>query len=211
MFDLDGTLLDTIDDLTDAMNAALRACGLPARSAAECKYFVGDGVRNYALRAMPEDRRDEATLAKVVQLYVEAYRKNWDRKTRPYEGIADLLDALVARGLSIVVYSNKPDDFTHLTVTKLLPKWKFAAVVGAREGVPNKPDPSAAIAIAAKLGISTSQFVYVGDTNTDMKTANGAGMFPVGALWGFRTAEELLANGAKALIEKPIELLRVIE
>jgi phosphoglycolate phosphatase len=211
LFDLDGTLLDTIEDLTDAMNAALAAVGCPPVTIAQCKYFVGDGVRNFALRALPEGRRDEATLAKIMPIYRQAYMTNWDRKTLPYEGIPELLDALTARGLKFVVYSNKPDEFANLTVRKLLPRWDFAAIVGAREGVANKPDPTAAIEIARRLAIPPERFVYVGDTNTDMKTAVAAGMFPVGALWGFRTADELLANGAKALIKRLIELLAVLD
>lgn len=211
LFDLDGTLLDTIDDLTDAMNAALSACGLPTHTVDACKYFVGDGVRNFALRALPQDHRDEATLAKVIPLYRDAYSKNWDNKTRPYEGVGELLDALAARGLKLIVYSNKPDKFTNLTVRKLLPRWPFVAIVGARESWPNKPDPSAALDIVAKLGLSPREVVYVGDTSTDMKTAVAAGMYAVGALWGFRTADELTASGAKALIAKPTELLPLLK
>ncbi len=131
LFDLDGTLLNTIDDLADAMNASLAACGLPTHTVAECKYFVGDGVRNFALRLLAPDVRDEATLAKVIALYRDAYSRNWDNKTRPYEGIPELLDALAARGLAMIVYSNKPDEFTNLTVKKLLARWRFAAIVGA--------------------------------------------------------------------------------
>jgi phosphoglycolate phosphatase len=207
LFDLDGTLLNTIDDLADAMNAALAACGLPTHTAAQCKYFVGDGVRNFAVRSLPPDRRDEATLGKIIPLYRDAYSKNWDNKTRPYEGVPELLDALAARRLRLIVYSNKPDDFTNLTVRKLLAKWEFAAIVGARENFPNKPDPSASLDILGKLHLSPAEVVYVGDTGTVMRTANAAGMFAVGALWGFRTAKELLDNGAKALIEQPTDLL----
>jgi phosphoglycolate phosphatase len=210
LFDLDGTLLDTIEDLTEAMNAALTAAGLPTHTAAECKYFVGDGVRNFALRSLPEDRRDEATLAKIVPAYRDAYSKNWDRNTRPYDGVPELLDELERRGMAIVVYSNKPDEFTNLTVKKLLARWRFAAIIGAREGWPNKPDPSAAMDIAAKLKLAPADFVYVGDTNTDMQTANAAGMYAVGAMWGFRTPDELKSAGAKILIERPTDLLKLL-
>jgi phosphoglycolate phosphatase len=207
LFDLDGTLLNTIDDLADAMNAALAACGLPTRTASECKYFVGDGVRCFAQRALPPDRRDEATLGKIISLYSDAYSKNWGNKTRPYEGIPELLDALAARRLKAIVYSNKPDEFTNLTVRKLLAKWEFAAIVGARENFPNKPDPKASLDILGKLGLRPAEVVYVGDTGTDMQTATAAGMFAAGALWGFRTAKELLENGAKILLERPTDLI----
>lgn len=211
LFDLDGTLLDTIDDLTDSMNVALAAFGLPTHTADACKYFIGDGVRNFVLRALPPEKRDDATVAAVVARYRESYGSNWANKTRPYPGVEPLLDVLFSRGLKVVVYSNKPDDFTQLTVKKLLPRWSFDAIVGARENWPHKPDPSAAIDIAARLGVPTGRFVYVGDTNTDMQTANSAGMYAVGALWGFRTADELRANGAKVLIAHPIDLLGVLD
>jgi phosphoglycolate phosphatase len=181
---------------------------LPTHTAEECKYFVGDGVRSFALRSLPPNRRDEATLGKIIPLYRDAYSQNWDSKTRPYEGVPELLDALAARGLKLIVYSNKPDEFTNLTVRKLLPKWEFATIVGARESWPNKPDPSASLDILGKLGLKPAEVVYVGDTGTDMQTATAAGMFAVGALWGFRTAKELLENGAKAMIERPMDLLK---
>jgi len=211
LFDLDGTLLDTIEDLTDSMNAALAAMGLPARTCTQCKYFVGDGVRNFAIRAAGVGHCDEAAVGKLIEIYTQAYSKNWASKTRPYDGIAELLDALTARGLKMVVYSNKPDDFTQLCVRKLLPRWNFAAVTGAREGVPNKPDPTAALEIARRLAVAPAEFIYLGDTNTDMKCANSAGMFAAGALWGFRTADELLANGAKVLVKHPAEILGLLE
>jgi phosphoglycolate phosphatase len=212
LFDLDGTLLDTIEDLTEAMNQALSACGLPTHTATECKHFVGDGVRNFVLRAMPADRRsDQAAVNRVAALYRQAYSKNWDRRTRPYEGIPQLLDELTARRLAMVVYSNKPDDFTNLTVSKLLPRWQFAAVIGHRKGYNHKPDPAAALEVARRLRLRPEQFLYVGDTGTDMRTAVAAGMFPVGALWGFRDATELTANGAKVLIARPLELLELLK
>lgn len=211
LFDLDGTLLNTIDDLTDAMNAALAEIGCPPRTVAQCKYLVGDGVRNFCTRALPEDRRDAATVDKLLPIYRNAYAARWDKKSKPYEGVPELLDGLFARKFTVVVYSNKPDEFTTKAVAKLLPKWQFAAVVGARPGVPHKPDPSAALNIAGKLGIAPARFVYVGDTNTDMRTATSAGMFAVGALWGYRTAQELLDSDAKALIEKPLDLLKIID
>ena len=173
--------------------------------------FVGDGVKNFASRALPDDRRDDATLAKMLPVYAEAYGKNWANKTRPYAGVPELLDALFARGLKVVVYSNKPDEFTQATVKTLLGKWPFDAIVGARENWPHKPDPSAALDIARRLDISPADFVYVGDTNTDMQTATSAGMYPVGALWGFRTADELKSNGAKLLAAHPQDVLKVLE
>jgi len=210
LFDLDGTLLDTIDDLADSMNAALAARGFAPRSVQECKRFVGDGVERFAARALPEEHRDEATIAAVVAVYRREYERRWADKTRPYEGMGELLDELSRRGLPSAVLSNKPDDFTRLMVAQLLGRWTFASVRGARKGEALKPSPQTALSIAADLGIAPAEFLYVGDTNTDMQTANAAGMYAVGALWGFRTAEELTVNGAKTLIAQPMELLDLL-
>jgi phosphoglycolate phosphatase len=211
LFDLDGTLMDTIEDLTDAMNVALAACGFPVCSVAQGKYFVGDGVRNFVIRALPEDKRGDGELiAKVSEIYRDAYAKCWAVKTRPYDGIPELLDGLTQRGLRMVVFSNKPDDFAKLMVAKLLPQWHFEEVVGATDGKPQKPDPLVPLELAGKIGVPPAEFLYVGDMNTDMKTANAAGMFAVGALWGFRTAEELRANGAKVLLAHPTDLLKLL-
>jgi phosphoglycolate phosphatase len=211
LFDLDGTLLNTIDDLTDAMNVTLAGAGFPPRTVGECKVFVGEGAESFILRSLPEGRRDKQTLAQVAPLYREAYTRNWACKTRPYEGVPELLDALAGRKLKLAVLSNKPDDFTRHMVEKLLPRWRFDAVVGARPSAPKKPDPTVALQIADSLGVEPRRFLYLGDTNTDMQTALAAGMFPVGALWGFRTAEELRASGAKVLAAKPEDVIEVVE
>ena len=206
IFDLDGTLVDTIADLTDAMNAALGECGFAQRTMDECKYFVGDGMENFVRRALPPDRCEADAVARVLAIYRETYGRTWADKSRPYTGIPELLDALDARGLTKAVFSNKPDEFTKLMVGRLLAKWQFAAVVGARPGIPQKPDPMVALQIARDLNVPPAQCLYVGDTNTDMQTANAAGMYAVGALWGFRSRQELIDNGAKTLIAHPLEL-----
>ncbi len=142
-----------------------------------------------------------------VELARREYAGRWAEKTRPYPGIPDLLDGLSHRKIPMTVFSNKPDEFTRLCVTRLLSGWHFAAIQGATSTLPRKPDPRGALAIAAPLGIAPGDFLYLGDTNTDMQTAVAAGMFPVGALWGFRTAEELLATGAARLAETPTDVL----
>ena len=123
----------------------------------------------------------------------------------------ELLRALEDRSFPKAVLSNKPDDFTKLTVEKLLPQWSFQIVRGVGPSVPKKPDPAAVLQIADELQIHPHRFLYLGDTNTDMLTANSAGMYAVGALWGFRTAQELLASGAKALVEKPLDVLNLLD
>jgi len=210
LFDLDGTLLDTIADLADSMNTVLDRFGFPVHGVAAYKYFVGDGVRDLALRALPEGRRDEDMVAKCITAYRQEYGTRWDKKTRPYEGIPELLTALTVRGVKMAVLSNKPDHFTKLTVARLLPDWRFEVVAGEHPPVPKKPDPAAALEIARLLAVPPHEVLYLGDTNTDMKTANAAGMFAVGALWGFRDAGELVAYGAKALVEKPTDVLTLL-
>jgi phosphoglycolate phosphatase len=210
LFDLDGTLLNTLADLADSGNWALGQLGFAEHPTAAYKYFVGDGMENLVRRAIPAGRSDAATVARGAALVREAYSRRWAEKTRPYAGIPELLDALVAREMPMAVLSNKPDDFTHLCVEKLLPRWAFATIVGARASLARKPDPAGALMIAERLGLAPAEILYLGDTNTDMQTAVAAGMFPVGALWGFRAAEELTASGARRLIERPAQLLELV-
>ena len=211
LFDLDGTLLDTIDDLADSMNAALEQLGFPGHGVNKHRFFVGDGVNTFARRALPEGRRDDATVTRCVKLLQAEYANRWNAKTKPYDGIADMLTALAARGLALVVLSNKPDDFTKLCVEKLLAGWKFDVIQGVADGFGPKPDPTGALKIAETIGIAPCEFLYLGDTNTDMKTAVAAGMYPVGATWGFRQADELTENGAKTLIKHPTDLLKILD
>jgi phosphoglycolate phosphatase len=208
LFDLDGTLLDTLDDLADSTNAVLKRHGLPTHPVDAYRYFVGDGARNLIIRALPQDRRNEPTISQLLAEYRDVYAKRWDAKSKPYAGVPELLDALVQRGdVKLAVLSNKPDDFTQLCVSRLLPKWKFDVVLGATDRFPHKPDPGAAIDIARGLKIEPARFLYVGDTATDMRTAIAAKMHPVGALWGFRTEQELREAGAQAILQQPLQLL----
>jgi phosphoglycolate phosphatase len=210
LFDLDGTLLDTLTDLADATNYALRSLGFPEHPRDSFRYLVGDGVETLIERAVPKDRRDSATLAECLSLMRGDYAEHWAATTRPYEGIPELLDALSACSIPMSIVSNKPDEFARLCVSRLLPNWQFTAVLGAGPALPKKPNPAGAWEAARRMGVAPREVVYLGDTNTDMQTAVAAGMFPVGALWGFRTADELTASGAKVLAEKPLDLLRLL-
>jgi phosphoglycolate phosphatase len=210
LFDLDGTLLDTLQDIASSANKVLGHFGFPQHELEAYKYFVGDGREALAVRILPSSHRDTTMVAEVVARIDSEYGQHWADTTRPYEGIPELLQALTDRGIKMAVLSNKPDDSAKLMVSKLLPHWQFEVVLGVRISVPRKPNPAAALEIAERLNVLPSGFVYLGDTDTDMKTAQAAGMFPVGALWGFRTADELLASGAKALIFNPIDLVRIL-
>lgn len=210
VFDLDGTLLDTLEDLADACNAALSVYGFPAHPIDAYRHYVGDGVRNLLLRTLPAAQRNPEMILKVAETYRAEYQKRWNAKSQPYEGIAQMLDELLNRKIRLAVLSNKPEDFTRQCVSALLPKWKFEMVVGATAERPHKPHPAGALKIAEEMGVSPGEFLYLGDTNTDMQTALAAGMYAVGALWGFRDQAELEAAGAKITIAHPMDLLRII-
>lgn len=211
LFDLDGTLLDTLEDLADSMNAALARQNFPVHPVEKYRYFVGGGVRELAKRVLPPEHRDDATVAVSVEQLSAEYSKRWDCKTRPYPGMEAALDGLTVAGAKLAVLSNKPDPFTKMIIPALLPRWNFHPIVGARPGVPVKPNPQAALEIASLLGIAPDHFLYVGDAGTDMRTATAAGMHAVGVTWGFRTLEELLQNGAQSIVNRPDELLKLFK
>jgi len=207
IFDLDGTLIDSLRDIGEAMNRTLEAMGYPAHAMEKYNYFVGDGVKQLVQRALPPDHRDERTVADFLVAYRSDYGKNWRVHTRPYPGISELLRTLVARGIPLGVLSNKPDAVTCRCVESFFPDIPFIAVAGQKEDVPKKPDPTAALAIAAGMLLAPEQCVFVGDTATDMQTATAAGMFPAGVTWGFRPREELIDHGARLLADRPEALL----
>lgn len=211
MFDLDGTLLDTLADLGDSMNIVLERLGFPAHDYPFYRQAVGDGAPQLVARSLPVAARVSDTLnTALIQMRAE-YEKRWALKTRPYDGILPLLTELQRRHAVIAVLSNKPEAKTRDCVTHFFPDIPFTIVRGAREGIPLKPDPAAALDILHQLRIPAAEWLYVGDTNTDMQTAVSAAIFAVGASWGFRDRTELLANGAQAIIETPEELLALLE
>jgi phosphoglycolate phosphatase len=207
LFDLDGTLLDTLADIANSVNAALTRLGFPPHPVDAYRHFVGDGSDCLVRRVLPEDHRDNETRKKCREAIMDEYAQCWAENSGPYPGIPELLRELEKRGVPKAVLSNKHDDFTKMTVAKLLPGFSFHIVRGAQRSIPLKPNPTAALRIAEELHVPPARFLYVGDTNTDMQTAKAAGMFGAGALWGFRSAEELAANGAKALLKVPEDVL----
>ncbi len=210
IFDLDGTILDTIQDIADSMNTVLKKLGFPTFKTEDYYYFVGEGMDVLCKKVIPEPNNTPELVKECVEMLRIEYQKNWLNNTKPYPGIPELLVELDRRKIKMAVHSNKPDEFTKLYVQRLLPEIKFSIVIGANSTLPKKPAPDGAIYIAKELGIPPEEFIYLGDSAIDIKTALSAGMYPVGALWGFRTAEELIAAGAKKLINRPEELLEIL-
>ncbi len=210
IFDLDGTLVNSLEDLADSMNGVLTAFHFPVHELDEYKTFVGNGMRNLVTVSLPEASRDARTIDGCYDLMVKTYRGNFLNKTKPYDGVPGLLGGLKRRGMKLGVLSNKGDDMTKTIVGSLFPGF-FDIVLGLRDESRKKPDPSGALEIAGHLGVPPEKMLYVGDSNVDMLTANNAGMFAAGASWGYRTREELLASGAGCVLEKPMDLLDIIE
>jgi phosphoglycolate phosphatase len=184
--------------------------GFPTHPVESYRHFVGDGAGCLARRILPESHHDEETVERCREIIAAEYAKCWADNTKPYPGIPELLAELQARGVPMAVLSNKPDDATRNVVKGYFPDCPFQVVRGALPSVPIKPNPAAALQIAGELDILPQRFIYLGDTDTDMRTAVAAGMFPAGVLWGFRTADELTANGAKVLLKKPHEVLNLL-
>lgn len=211
LFDLDGTLLDTLADLADSMNQALAALGFPTHPRDFYHTAVGDGIEVFAERVLPEANRTPATIAKLVSEMQKSYALGWRNQTKPYSGIPTLLAELDRRSIRKAVLSNKPDNKTKECVQHFFGSNTFNIIMGATKAFPLKPDPTAALHIVKMLGIPKQNCLYMGDTNTDMQTAVGAGIRAVGVTWGFRPREELVANGADVTIDKPCDLLAYLD
>ena len=209
IFDLDGTLVNSLEDIADSMNTVLREFNFPVHNVQTYKQFVGHGIRNLILKALPETDRDAAIIEKCYHTMMEVYRNNCINKTRPYDGIVELLDALASRNLKLAVFSNKTDEFTKKIVLALLPNWNFEAIIGLSNEAHKKPNPSVVLHISEIFNLNAENIIYVGDSGVDMQTANNAGMYAVGALWGFQEKEELLSNGARHLINHPLDLIKI--
>ena len=207
LFDLDGTLTNTLTDIANAMNHTLREHGLPTWETDAYRYLVGNGPVRLTERAV-RDRQE--LVPSVLKMYSAWYSAHNNITTAPYPGIPELLAELQRRGIPLCVFSNKADVDTNRIVAQYFPEIRFAAVQGSAPGLPMKPDPAGALAIAAKLGLQPSCFAYFGDTDVDMRCAVRAGMHPFGVLWGFRDEEELTAGGAEALLHQPLDFLSFI-
>jgi len=207
IFDLDGTLADTLADIAGSMNRVLQKNRFPVHRITDYKLLIGRGLENLVASSLPAEHRYGHVVADCLAAFVEDYRNNCLVDTRLYDGIDDLLSQLRDAGIKLGIFSNKADELTQMIVHSLLPGFPFQMIIGARPDLPKKPDPAGALLISEAMGITTEGIIYMGDSDVDMITATKAGMLAVGVLWGFRTARELKENGAAVLLKFPGELL----
>ncbi|MBP1757507.1 MAG: gph [Firmicutes bacterium] len=212
IFDLDGTLLNTLDDIADACNQVLREAGCQAIATAHYQVLVGSGARHLVTTAVHESQPGwtQDQIEPVYQAYRKLYANNWHNRTAVYAGVLDLLEKLQAAGIRLAVLSNKPHEDTQAMVNHYFPTGLFASCYGQLEPYPTKPDPTLALAIASAMGVEPSAVAFIGDSGSDMKTAVNAGMTGIGVLWGFRSADELINNGAAVLARDPEELNQLL-
>lgn len=210
IFDLDGTLLNTIGDLAACCDHVLANRGLPRHTYEEYCSFVGNGVMRLVERALPEELRTPETVAAVRADFVSYYSEHIDRFTRPYEGIPELLQELSHRGVRLAVASNKFQTGTEKLLPIYFPRIRFEAVLGQRPGVPLKPDPQVVREILSCTGVASQRVLYVGDSGVDMDTARAADVRSVGVTWGFRDEAELHEHGANHIVDRPGEILDLL-
>ena len=208
IFDLDGTLLNTIADLSAAANYALEQCGFPLHTVDEVRSFVGNGIGKLLERSLPESERSQANMARMREKFVSYYNIHNADLSKPYPGISDMLLRLQERGILLAVASNKYQLATEKLVAYYFPKVHFAKVCGQREGIPTKPHPMVVESILSAVNVEKSDVLYVGDSDVDMQTAINAGVDAVAVSWGFRPRAELEDFHPLAVIDAADELVR---
>ena len=211
IFDLDGTLIDSLRDLAESANTVLCEHGFPEHDLDSYRYFVGNGMKKLMERCLPEDKAaDEAFVARAVARCKEIYTAHTLDHTKPYDGILPMLERLREMGIPMGICTNKPQAAAVPIVARLFPEGLFQSVVGDTEGTPPKPDPTKVLHMAAEFHLAPEEIAYFGDSSVDMDTAQNGGLLPVGVLWGFRPKEELVEHGAKILLATPDELFAKI-
>ena len=207
LFDLDGTLLNTLEDLANATNRALASAGYPVHPVEAYRHFVGNGLRTLVIRALPAGGDTSPALDELIKRTGENYARGWAETTRPYPHIPELLDELRGKSIPMAVVTNKPHDWTLLMLERYFPDNPFTFVQGATADLPHKPDPTGALKAACNLKVIPEEAAFLGDSNVDMHTARNAHMLALGAAWGFRGAEELKAAGADHILNAPLDML----
>lgn len=208
IWDLDGTLADTLRDIADAANVALASAGLPPKPTNEYRRLVGSGRRALIQRA--SGLTDPEAIRRMEQAFDRHYRDHGMDHTRLYDGVGDVLSHFARDGVPMAVLSNKPHEYTMILVEALLGEWRFAGVLGQQDALPRKPDPAAALKLVALMQLPPAQVALVGDAEIDMVTAHRAGLFPIGVTWGFRDGQELEQAGAGKIISRPAELIALV-
>ncbi len=209
LFDLDGTLVNSLEDLANSTNYALEKFGFPTHETEKFKYFVGDGMPKLIERVLPEDKRDTKTHSLVLECFMNHYREHYVDKTAAYNGINELINSLKEKGLKIAVISNKAQEMAVTVANKLFGD-VFDIVCGKQEGYPAKPDPALTLKVINDLGVTPNECVFIGDSGMDMAVAKNAKCHSIGVLWGFRTMEELGDYGADYIVHMPFEILQII-
>jgi phosphoglycolate phosphatase len=208
LFDLDGTLINSLMDIADSMNRVLVQKGYKIHEYDAYRDFIGKGLRNLVINTLPDASRTEQNITNLLQELLQDYEQHLLHKTALYKGIPELLNALSGKHIKMCILSNKADPFTQTIKATLLSDWQFEVVLGASNAFPRKPNPDAAWHICKTIGLPPNEVLFVGDSSVDMETAKAAGMYPVGVTWGFRTRDELIDSGAKKLIDSPLGLLK---
>lgn len=211
IFDLDGTLLNSLQDLAASTNYALRRHGYPTHELPAYRYFVGNGINKLLERALPESERTEENMLKIREDFVAYYAEHKADFTAPYDGICELLRELKRREMLLAVASNKYHSATVALIPEYFGEGLFDFVYGQRDGVPIKPDPTIVFDIMKEAGVTQDEVLYVGDSGVDMQTAVNSGVASVGVTWGFRDREELLKNGASCIADQPWEIVKFIK
>ena len=209
IFDLDGTLLDTLQDIAESVNSVLTLSGFPPHPCERYKVFIGNGLYNLILRSVPAGT-PESIIQKCCDTFEEIYSKNWKNNCCPYKGINTMLADLSGQGIKLAVLSNKPHAFTCLFVDQFFPKNIFEIVFGQRDDVKKKPDPAGALAIAEFLQTQPENILFVGDSDVDIQTGRNAGMGTAGVSWGYRDVDELAANNAEIIVNSPLEIVEYV-
>lgn len=211
IFDLDGTLTDSLESMAIAGNKVLKDLGLEAMPVDNYRYYCGDGAAMLVRRALYDaGDKDGQLFDKAYQMYQDIFRVDCTFQVKVFDGIRDMIVLLKKQKIKLAVLSNKPHERTLDVVNKLFEQNDFDLVLGLKEGAKAKPNPDGALKIAEVLGVKPEECAFVGDTNVDMKTGTNAGMFRIGVLWGFRTREELEENGADEIVQNPIQIVEKI-
>lgn len=211
LFDLDGTLANSLIDLAAATNQALLKAGYPQREVDNYRYYAGDGIPKMIERALPENARSKEIIDSIKADFLQYYNVHYNDSTDTYKGVPELLEALEQKGIIMAVVTNKAQPFAEKVINKLFGNKYFSLIFGQRDGVPNKPDPTLTLMAMRELNVKAEECIFLGDSGMDVATGVNSGAYPVGELWGFRDEDELRLNGAKRIITEPCELLEIIE